>query len=90
MLGRDGVVERLQQSFTSGFLQLLPLSDADVPGICKWLSQYHSSGIQLADAALMYLAMRERCSTIFTLDHRHFIMMIGKSTKSFHLVPASY
>ena len=85
MLRDDRVGERLQRAFTNGFLGL-SLGEEDIPSIARHLSRHQSARLQIADAALMHLARREHCSTIFTLDRKHFRMMLGKS-KKLRLIP---
>jgi uncharacterized protein len=55
-----------------GFLELLPLAGAEGKAIARVMKRYETIRPQLADAALVYLAARERIVTIFTLDRRDF------------------
>jgi len=52
------------------------------------MRRYGSSGIQLADAALAYLAERESIRTIFTLDRRDFSMLRLKRNRVLTIIPS--
>jgi hypothetical protein len=47
---------------------LLPLESGSLSAIARFLRRYEASGIQLADAALAYLAKREKIRALFALD----------------------
>ncbi|HLG96432.1 MAG TPA: PIN domain-containing protein [Bryobacteraceae bacterium] len=68
-------------------LEILPLSADDVPYIATLMRRYRNLRLQLADAALVHLANRERIDTIFTLDRRDFSIVRGAHGKRFTLVP---
>src|ERR1700694_1834239 len=65
-------VGRLLSSFNGRPFELVPLNEADLPGIAAILAKYKVLGIQLADASLVHLAKREGVDIIFTLDQRGF------------------
>jgi hypothetical protein len=65
-------VQQLLGSIDAGFLELLPLAGAEAMAIAAVMKKYQSIRPQLADAALVYLAGRERIETVFTLDRRDF------------------
>ena len=65
-------VDRLLQSLSKGFLQILPVAGGEADGIARLLSRYRSLRPQVADAMIVYLANRENIRTIFTLDRRDF------------------
>jgi predicted nucleic acid-binding protein len=44
---------------------------------------------QLADAALVYLAARERIDNIFTLDRRDFLIYRTGRRRAFRILPNS-
>jgi hypothetical protein len=70
----------------AGFLELLPLAGTDAQAIAAVMKKYESMRPQLADAALVYLAGRERIETVFTLDRRDFcIYRTGR--RAFRIVP---
>jgi predicted nucleic acid-binding protein len=65
-------VERILASVRDGLVALLAMDASSAAPISRLLEKYRKLGAQLADAALVYLAERERIDTIFTLDRRDF------------------
>lgn len=80
-------VRSLLSSTANGFLQIVPLSKADVPAINTILAKYEDQSFQLADVALMHLASRERIEYVFTLDRRDFSVYRRSDGKSLHILP---
>ncbi len=80
-------VQRLLRSTDTGFLELLPLEGAEAKAIAALMKLYASMRPQLADAALVHLAGRERIETIFTLDRRDFSIYRTGRGHRFHIVP---
>jgi len=80
-------VHRLLSSFTKGWIKLLALEERDAEPIGKILQRYRKLNAQLADAALVHLAERERLDTVFTLDRRDFSVYRFSGNLSFHLLP---
>ena len=79
-------VQQLLRSIDGAFLELIPLTGAEGEAIAALMKRYEDIRPQLADAALVYLADREKIETIFTLDQRDFsIYRVGR--KTFHIVP---
>jgi predicted nucleic acid-binding protein len=70
-----------------GFLELLPLAGTEAKAIASLMKRYESIRPQLADAALVYLAGRERIETIFTLDRRDFSIYRTGRRRSFRILP---
>ena len=58
-----------------------------MPWFADFFKQYHDQEPQLADAALVYLAEREKIDTVFTLDHRHFRVFRIGGTEALNLLP---
>lgn len=81
-------VRKLLTSFNGQPFELLPLGEADLPGIAAILRKYEDLSIQLADASLVHLANRQGVDTIFTLDHRDFGVMRLADGKKPRLVPS--
>lgn len=79
--------EEFLDGVANGDFPLLPLSEADIPGIRVVLSKFGDQEIDLADAALVHLAHRERITRIFTLDRRHFSLFKDHSGRPFELLP---
>jgi len=80
-------VGRLLSSFNGRPFELVPLSEADLSGIAAILAKYKGLGIQLADASLVHLAIREGIETIFTLDRRDFGVLRLSRGKKFRVIP---
>ena len=80
-------VRQLLSSIEGSFLTLLPLAGTEGSQIAEIMRKYGDLRPQLADAALVYLAKRERIRTIFTLDQRDFSVYRGKGTHAFEIVP---
>jgi predicted nucleic acid-binding protein len=85
-------VQRLLKSCFSGkpnggFLELLSLTGAEASAIADVIERYEDIRPQLADAALVYLAHRERIDTIFTLDRRDFTIYRSGDKRPFRIVP---
>jgi hypothetical protein len=66
---------------------VLPLAGTEAAAIAKVMKQYQDIRPQLADAALVYLAGRERIDTIFTLDRRDFAVYRSPHHRAFRIVP---
>jgi len=81
-------VQRLLGSVNDGFLELLPLAGTEAKAIASLMKRYESIRPQLADAALVYLAARERIDTIFTLDRRDFSIYRTGRKRAFRILPA--
>jgi predicted nucleic acid-binding protein len=80
-------VQQLLSSMDTGFLEVLPLAGAEARAIAALMKRYENIRPQLADAALVYLASRERIETIFTLDRRDFSIYRTGRKRSFRILP---
>ncbi len=80
-------IQQLLGGVDAGFLELLPLAGAEATAIAALIKRYESIRPQLADAALVYLAARERIDTIFTLDRRDFSIYRTGRRRSFRILP---
>ena len=80
-------VQRLLQSIDGRFLELLPLAGAEAGDIAALMKRYEDIHPQLADAALVYLAGREKIGTIFTLDRRDFNIYRSGRRSAIRIVP---
>jgi uncharacterized protein len=80
-------VEQLLRSIDGSFLELLPVAGAEADAIAAIMKRYEEIRPQLADAALVYLAGRERIETIFTLDRRDFSIYKVGGRRGFRIVP---
>ena len=80
-------VQQLLRSVDGAFLELLPLAGAEAEAIAALMKRYEDIHPQLADAALVYLASREKIDTIFTLDQRDFSIYRSGRKNTFRIVP---
>ena len=80
-------IQQLLCSIDGGFLDLLPLAGAEAEEIAALMKRYQDIHPQLADVALVYLAIREKIDTIFTLDQRDFSIYRSGRRSTFHIVP---
>ena len=64
--------EALWEMIEAGAVEILPLGVDDVPRMKELMSKYRDLPMDLADAALVRVAERERLRRIFTLDRRDF------------------
>jgi predicted nucleic acid-binding protein len=80
-------VRQLLTAIDGGSLELLPLAGAEAKSIAALMEKYEDIRPQFADAALVYLAHRERVDTIFTLDRHDFSIYRNGRGRPFHLVP---
>jgi hypothetical protein len=80
-------VQRLLSSFITQWIKLLALGESEAEPIGKILQRYRKLNAQLADAALVHLAERERLDTVFTLDRRDFSVYRFSGDRNFHLLP---
>jgi len=84
---RPDTLARVFESFTGGFLALLPLDADDLASIAAVIKRHESARLQLADAALAHLAEREKIRTIFTTDRRDFSIIRLKRNRPLRLIP---
>jgi predicted nucleic acid-binding protein len=70
-------------------LRLLPMDDADMPRIRELMRKYRDLPMDLADAALVCVAEREKLRRIFTLDRRDFAVYRLERLGHFSVLPAS-
>lgn len=88
LLGFSWIAQReLLEFVTEGTLQLLPLGEEDVPRMRDLMQKYRDLPMDLADAALVRVAERERISRVFTLDRRDFAVYRPARLGRFQIVP---
>jgi predicted nucleic acid-binding protein len=80
-------IRKLLSSLNGRPFELVPLSEADLPGIAAVLAKYEGLRIQLADASLVHLANREGIEVMFTLDRRDFGVLRLAHGKKLRLIP---
>jgi uncharacterized protein len=64
--------EALWGMLESGGLDFADLDEEDGPRMRELMERYRDQPMDLADAALVHIAERERLHRIFTFDRRHF------------------
>ncbi len=80
-------VRALFRAFEDGVLRLARLDETDMPAIDGILKTYADLRPQLADAALVHLAEREKLLKIFTLDRRDFTVYRLSRNRRLQLIP---
>ncbi len=84
---RGTALAKLLDSCSGGLFHLLDLDQHSLPWMAEFLQRYQKLGAQLADAALVYLAEREKIDTVFTLDRRDFSVYRLSGGRSLKLLP---
>jgi hypothetical protein len=88
LLGASWPAQRtLLHYVTDGALRMAPLAEDDVSRIRDLMQKYRDLPMDLADAALVRVAERERISTVFTLDRRDFSLYRPSRIGRFRIVP---
>lgn len=64
--------QALWEMIEAGAVEILPLGVDDVPRMKELMRKFRDLPMDLADAALVRIAERERLRRIFTLDRRDF------------------
>lgn len=80
---QDALWEMLERA-----VLLLPLDSADVPRMRQLMEKYKDLPMDLADAALVRVAEREKVRRIFTLDRRDFQVYRPSKLGRFSVLPA--
>ncbi|MBI5627641.1 MAG: PIN domain-containing protein [Candidatus Rokubacteria bacterium] len=81
------VQRQLLGDVIGGALKILPLDEADVPRVRDLMDKYRDLPMDLADAALVRVAERERIHNIFTLDRRDFSLYRPARLGYFQIIP---
>jgi predicted nucleic acid-binding protein len=68
-------------------IKILPLDAADLPRMRELMRKYRDLPMDLADAALVRAAERERISRIFTIDRRDFELYRPRGIPVFIVLP---
>ena len=83
----DLAQEGLWQFLLARTLLPVSLEYGDVARMRELLQTYRDRRMDLADAALVCVAEREKIRTLFTIDQRDFGIYRPKHTHRFHLLP---
>lgn len=70
-------------------VEILSLTAADLPRIRELMQKYRDLPMDLADAALVRVAERERIRRVFTLDRRDFTIYRPAGLGRFAILPSS-
>lgn len=84
---RPDAFRAIVDGFRGGLFSLLPLDAIELEGVAAIMARYESAAIQLADAALAFLADREGIRTLFTTDRRDFSIIRLKRNRALRLTP---
>jgi predicted nucleic acid-binding protein len=79
--------EALWDLVSSQDLTLAALDYADAPRLRDLMHKYRDPPMDLADAALVRIAERERLRRVFTLDRRHFTLYRPARLGRFVILP---
>ena len=71
----------------TGALRLLSLGREDMPRVRALMDKYRDLPMDLADAALVRVAERERIRIVFTIDRRDFSLYRPLGLGRFRIVP---
>ena len=71
----------------TGALRVLSVGREDMPRVRALMEKYRDPPMDLADAALVRAAERERVRTIFTVDRRDFSVYRPLGLGKFKIVP---
>jgi predicted nucleic acid-binding protein len=77
----------LWELVSSSAFSLVSLGPDDYPRIRELMEKYSDLPMELADAALVTVAERERLHRIFTLDRRDFGVYRPKRLRRFTIIP---
>lgn len=77
----------LFETLERGVVQLLPLDASDLPRMRELMKKYGDRPMDLADAALVRVAERERLHEIFTVDRNDFAVYRLNGRTRFAITP---
>lgn len=78
----------LWEMIESGAVEILPLGSEDIARMKELMRKYRDLPMDLADAALVRVAERERLRRIFTLDRRDFQIYRPSRIGRFAILPS--
>lgn len=71
----------------SDALKILALDRSDLPRMRELMHKYRDLPMDLADAALVRVAEREKISRVFTIDRRDFELYRPRGIRRFAIIP---
>ena len=79
----------LWEMLERGTIEIVPLVTDDIPRMRELMDKYRDLPMDLADAALVRVAERERIRRIFTLDRRDFALYRPAGIGRLTILPAA-
>jgi len=79
--------EALFEMLENGAVSILSLNAPDLPRIRALMKKYRDLPMDLADAALVRVAERERIPDVFTVDRRDFKLYRPQGIGRFNILP---
>lgn len=79
--------DTLWQFVRRGALEFRPLDEIDEPRMRELMSKYRDLPMDLADAALVRVAEREKIERVFTIDQSDFRVYRPKGIDAFEVLP---
>jgi hypothetical protein len=83
----SGAQDALWRLLERDAVKILPLGAADVPRMRELMRKYRDLPMDLADAALVRAAEREKISRVFTIDRRDFEVYRPRGIRRFTILP---
>lgn len=80
-------VQRLLHGVTERAYRIADLPSGAAGWIAAFMARYQTADVQLADAALMYVAVHEKIDAVFTTDRRHFSTFRLPDNRTLRLLP---
>lgn len=80
--------EALWEMIEAGAVEMLPLTVDDIPRMKELMRKYRDLPMDLADAAVVRVAEREKLRRIFTLDRRDFQIYRPARIGRFAIIPS--
>jgi predicted nucleic acid-binding protein len=79
--------DALWEFLERGAVTILPLEARDFARMRELMNRYKDLPMDLADAALVRVAERERIDRVFTLDRRDFSLYRPEGVRNFQILP---
>ena len=86
--GSRAAQRALWEMLERGAVSIVVLTSDDVPRMHELMEKYHDLPMDLADAALVRVAEREKIRRIFTLDRRDFTLYRPTGIGRFTILPS--
>lgn len=79
--------DALWRLLEGGAVKISPLDASDLPRMRELMRQYRDLPMDLADAALVRVAERDKIKNIFTIDRRDFEVYRPRGIRQFAIIP---